>query len=71
MSLYDKCFPIQNKTITKKDLEKPWINETFLTRMKIRDSLYKASTKKYIPRKIYTDFRNVLNNQLKDAKKLF
>ena len=71
ITIYDKVFPITVKNIKQKDLDKPWVNEIFLRRMDIRDKLYKASVKKIIPRKIYNDFRNLLNKQLNEAKELY
>lgn len=66
--LYDRYFPITSKTISTKDLEKPWINNVILKRMSIRDKLYKLSVNGYIPRKTYTDFRNKLTKQIVEAK---
>ena len=66
--LYDNCFNIITKDLDKKYIEKPWINETLLKRMKMRDKLYKLSLKNYVPRKVYTDFRNILNKQLNVAR---
>ena len=39
--------------------------------MKMRDKLYKLSLKNYVPRKVYTDFRNILNKQLNEAREKF
>ena len=66
--LYDRYFPITSKTISKKDLEKPWINNVLIKRMSIRDKLFKLSENDYIPRKTYTDFRNILTKQIVEAK---
>ena len=70
-SLYDNCFNIVTKNLNKKDIEKPWINETLLKQMKIRDKLYKLSVKNHVPRKVYTDFRNLLNKQINVAKEKY
>ena len=37
----------------------------------MRDKLYKLSLKNYVPRKVYTDFRNILNKQLNEAREKF
>ena len=66
--LYDKHFPVKTKLISKKSKSKPWVNQTLINRMKIRDRLCKLSSKGRIDRKIYTKFRNDLTNQLKCAK---
>ena len=70
-NLYDDCFNIVTKDLDKKDIEKPWINESLLKRMKIRDKLYKLSVKNYVPRKVYTDFRNILNKQINQAREKY
>ena len=36
--------------------------------MKIRDKLYELSVRNHVPRKVYTDFRNILNKQINVAK---
>ena len=67
-NLYDRYFPITSKTLSTKDLEKPWINDVIKKRMSIRDKLHKLSVKNYVPRKTYTDFRNKLTKQMVEAK---
>ena len=39
--------------------------------MKIRDKLYKLSVKNYVSRKVYKDFRNILNKQINEAREKF
>ena len=68
---YDNCFNIVTKDLTKKDIAKPWINETLLSRMKIRDKLYKLSVKNYVSKKVYKDFCNILNKQINEARESF
>ena len=65
---YDQSFPIKSKTLTYKDILKPWINDISIKRIKIRDNLKKLARKKLIKRKIYTDFRNKVTNELNSAK---
>ena len=67
-SLYDKSFPIKTKIITHKDIQKPWVNDILIKRLKIRDNLNKLAKKKRILRKIYTDFRNKVTTELRIAK---
>ena len=67
-ALYDKHFPIKEKTLTHKAESKPWITDTLINRMKIRDKLYKAAHKKRINENIYKEFRNKLTNQIRKAK---
>ena len=39
--------------------------------MKIRDKLYKLSEKNYVSKKVYKDFRNILNKQINEAREKF
>ena len=66
--VYNKSFPIKNKIISSKDKEKPWINDSLVSRLKIRDKLKNLANNKNISRKIYTDFRNKVTYQLRQAK---
>ena len=66
--LYNKYFPIIKKTVTLKDVAKPWINDILLNQMKIRDNLYKLATRNRIDIKIYKDFRNTLTTSIRKAK---
>ena len=65
---YVKSFPIKSKTIKEKDIQKPWVTDTFITKIKKRDSLHKLASKKIITRTKYTDYRNNLTNELREAK---
>ena len=66
--LYNKYFPIKTKQLSKKSQFKPWINEILINRIKIRDKLGKLSNKGRIDRNIYTRFRNILTQQIRDTK---
>ena len=66
--LYDKHFPIKEKTLTSKAESKPWITEVLINRMEIRDKLYKLARKKRISMDIYTKFKNRLTNQIRKTK---
>ena len=43
---YDKSFPIKSKIIKEKDIQKPWVTEYFINKIKKRDSLHKLLSKK-------------------------
>ena len=66
--LYDKYFPIKTKIFSRKSLLKPWVSPSLVKRIKIRDRLLHLANKGRIDRVRYTDFRNMLNNQLREAK---
>ena len=65
---YDKSFPIKTKPITIKDINKPWVTETLISKIKRRDNLNKLANKKKINRNVYTEFRNQLTKELRQAK---
>ena len=67
-SIYDISFPIKIKILTEKDIQKPWINDTLIKRLKIRENLNRLSKKNRICRKIFTNFRNKVTTQLRLAK---
>ena len=54
--------------VSKKSQFKPWVNEVLVYRIKIRDKLGKLSSKGRIDRKIYTRFRNILTQQIRQSK---
>ena len=56
------------KKITLKSLQKPWITENLITKMKIRDNLNKLAKKKKNYRNTFTDYRNLLTTELRNAK---
>ena len=66
--LYEHYFPVKQLKLTRKGTYKPWINYTLISRMKIKDNLFKLSKRNLIDRKIYNDFRNSLNTQIRNAK---
>ena len=65
---YEKSFPIKEKTITDKKNKKPWVSDELLKDMEARDKLNRAVNKNKVERKIFTDFRNELENRLREAK---
>ena len=68
---YDKSFPIKTKTVTLKDLQKPWVTETHLSNINKWDNLKKLWKKKEINKTIYTKFRNKLTNDLRQARRIY
>ena len=65
---YNKSFPIKTKIITTKGMQKPWVTEALINKIKERDKLHKLAGQKIINRKVYTDFRNQLTNEFRQAK---
>ena len=66
--LYDKYFPIKSKKVSKKSFLKPWVTESLVKRLKIRDNLGRLASKGRINRKTYTEFRNSVTKQLRELK---
>ena len=66
--LYNKHFPIKHKTVTRKSLLKPWITSTLANRIKIKDKMGLLSKKGRVDRKVYTDFRDLVDKQVKKVK---
>ena len=58
----------KTKTITIKNIQKPWVTETLISKIKRRDNLNKLANKKKIDRTVYTEFRNNLTTELRQAK---
>ena len=67
--LYEHYFPVKQLKLTRKGTYKPWINITLVSQMKIKDNLFKLSKRNLIDRKIYNDFRNLLNTRIRNAKR--
>ena len=49
-------------------MQKPWVTETLINKIKERDKLHKLASKKKISRTVYTVFRNKLSNEFRQAK---
>ena len=66
--IYDKYFPIKIKYVTKKSLQKPWITNAMTEKIKRKHYLAKSANTGKIDKKIYSDFRNNLTKELREAK---
>lgn len=61
--------PLKTVKIRDKKMNKPWINSAMLVHIKERHKLYKKYLKKPISfGNVYREYRNKVNNMLKDAK---
>ena len=65
---YSKFFPIKTMTITEKRIQKPWVTDTLISKTKERDKLHKLASKKKIDRVVYTEYRNKLTKEFRQAK---
>ena len=68
---YNNSFPIKTLKLTRKGYFKPWITRELIRRIKIRDNLAKLYKKQRIDKKTFTDFRNLLNKQIRQAKETY
>ncbi len=66
--LYNKHFPIVTKTITRKSIQKPWVTDALVRKIKIKNNLLKLTNKGIVKREIYTRFKNILTTLLRQAK---
>merc|ERR1712030_52244 len=66
--LYDKHFPIKSKTLNYKDEKSPWVTDTLIQKIKNRNKLYKAASKKIIGKDVYRNHRNKLTDELRKTK---
>ena len=66
--LYDKYFPIVTKKVTKKNILKPWITSKMIENIKRKHNLAGLAKKGKIDKKTYTDFKNELTKELRQAK---
>ena len=69
--LYEKYFPVITKKITKKTILKPWITNVMIEKIKRKHNLAKLSKKGKIDKKTYSDFKNVLTKELRQAKAIY
>ena len=69
--LYEKYFPVKTRIAKQKEILKPWVTQSLVKRIKIRDKLGKLANKGRINRSIFKTFRNLLNTQLREAKAQF
>ena len=65
---YNLSFPIKTKQVTTKDMQKPWINDTLIEKIKIRDSRKKQYIKGRADKAFYTSYHNKLTTELRIAK---
>ena len=61
-------FPIIIKKVTKKSLSKPWVTDILVEQIKHKHYLARLSDKGSINRSIYTDYKNRLTKDLREAK---
>ena len=71
LTTYNSCCPIKTKTLTRKDIEKPWINVEIKTNIKRRQNLLLLYKQNKTSVTVYNRFRNLVTNQIRSSKKLY
>ena len=66
--LYNKNFPIVTKVVSKKSILKPWVTESLVKRIKIRERLGRLARRGGIDKEDFNRFRNQVTAQLRKAK---
>ena len=66
--LYNKNFPIVTKIVSKKSILKPWVTESLVKRIKIRERLGRLVRRGGIDNEDFNRFRNQVTAQLRKAK---
>ena len=68
---FNKFCPIVNKTVTSKDLSKPWINRALKSKIRQRQNTFLLLKQNKISLLAYNRFKNLVTNELRSAKKLY
>ena len=63
--------PVKTKTVSPKDMEKPWINYEIKNEMKKRQNYFNLYQRNLISKPVYNSVRNAVTNKIKLAKKNF
>ena len=71
MYYYNIHCPIITKVITKKDREKPWINNFIKNLIKMRENYYKLFKKNRITPEFFKHYRNFVSRKIMEAKKTY
>ena len=63
------CCPIKSKTLSNKDLKKPWIASEIISNIKKRQQYFAQYCQNKIPKDFFTHFRNFVTGQIRRSKK--
>ena len=65
------CCPIESKTLSNKDFNKPWIASEIISNIKKRQQYFAQYCQNKIPKDFYTHFRNFVTGQIRRSKKIY
>ena len=68
---YNEGFPILTKTTSEKRLTTPWINKEVINAIRIKNKLYKDFKIGAVTEEQYKQYRNALNNDIKQLKQTY
>ena len=66
---YKLCCPIKYKTLSNKDLKKPWISHEIISNVKKRQNYFALYCQNKIPKDFYAHIRNFVNGEIRRSKK--
>ena len=70
-TIFESCFPLKSKHISEKRLNNPWISQAVLNSIKTKNYLYKDYKMGGVTEAQYKQYRNILNNTIRQAKKSY
>ena len=71
LEIYNFYCPVRTKIVSPKDKEKPWVNSNLKFLIKQRERLFLIYKQNMVEESVYRNFRNSVNNKLKQSKKLY
>ena len=69
--IYCICFPLKIKFISEKRMNKPWINDTIINKIRLKSDYFNMYRRGLISKEINNTFKNKLNKEITRAKKLY
>ena len=69
--IYNECFPILTKITSEKRLATPWINQDVINAIKNENKLFKDFKVGAVSEEQYKQYRNALNNNIKQLKQTY
>ena len=66
--IYDTCCPIRIKTLSSKDIQKPWITRDMLNSIKRRNNLFLLHSNCKVSREAYNRYRNYVTGRIRGAR---
>jgi len=68
---FNNCCPIKSKTVSHKNLTKPWISEDIRNYIRKKEAYFILLKQNKLPIHFYRRYRNFVTNQIRNAKKKY